>query len=185
MLIVDISATVENMVTSFNKKMKELEDLKREYQEKLKILNTYIDRIQTSGTNLQVTIGDKEIINLLSSEVSCPNCLENLYNLNQSSEYFLIPKKKVRLICEVEEPKGVNKMISTVQTSFENLQVSRQPSSPIAAVKKVHHSNLKKTCSYCKKRGHSRAHCFTRLSKDPSESKSHDFNSSATITGSS
>ncbi|SGZ50019.1 CIC11C00000003366 [Sungouiella intermedia] len=195
MLIADVSATVENLAILVNKKSNELAKLQQEYQEKLEILNKYIGKIEDAekcedSTRLEVSKKDSnslensqisqlkklesesllqdeslesqnsQILHLISSPVCCPNCLEKFYDLSSKSEFVLIPRNKVHLL----QNQKANHIIENVQQSIGDLQISELP-------KKLH-GKLKKTCSYCKKPGHSRARCFTRLSRDPSEPKS-------------
>lgn len=175
MLIAEVSATVENLAILVHKKSNELAKLQKEYHEKLEILNKYIDMIaekteylenvenpeqsqtsQKSGNLQNSPETDNTLLKLISTPVYCPLCLNTLYDLSSNSDFVLIPRNKVHLLGD--EGHTVEK----VETAMESLQVSEQP-----VAKK--HGKLKKTCSYCKKPGHSRARCFTRLSKDPSE----------------
>lgn len=171
MLIADVSSTVENLALLVNKKANELAKLQREYEEKLEIINAYIGKIAQrpesekleKSQELEISknsreIPENELLKLISTPVCCPLCLNTLYDLSSTSEFVLVPRNKAHLLRDFDDT--VNK----VQTSVENLQVSEQPAKK--------HGKLKKTCSYCKKPGHSRARCFTRLSKDPSEPQS-------------
>lgn len=171
MLIADVSATVENLAVLVNKKANELAKLQQEYQEKLEVINAYIGKIAQRPESESVVkskefensknlreIPDNELLKLISTPVCCPLCLNTLYDLSSTSEFVLIPRNKAHLLQDIEDT------VDKVQTGVENLQVSEQPAKK--------HGKLKKTCSYCKKPGHSRARCFTRLSKDPSKPQS-------------
>lgn len=181
MLIAEVSATVENLAILVHKKSNELAKLQKEYHEKLEILNKYIGKIAENTQYLEIVENpeqsqtsqksgklqnssettDNTLLKIISTPVCCPLCLNTLYDLSFNSDFVLIPRNKVHLIGDGDEGHTVEK----VESAMESLQVSEKQVS-----KK--HGKLKKTCSYCKKPGHSRARCFTRLSKDPSEPQS-------------
>lgn len=174
----DVSATVENLAVAVNQKLADLTRLQHEYLAKINLLNRYISQFQPDDNEQaeQAKPVDDQIINLISSKVCCPSCNENLYDLTENSEYILIPKNQARLPSVGEKSRDIDHAIESVQQRVGSLQVA--PQGPVGEAgnnsRKQSHTKLKRTCSYCKKPGHSRARCFTRLSKEPGQPKPRD-----------
>lgn len=164
----ELQEVIDNLVKAVAARESELEKLAKEYQEKLNVLNSYIDQFQQLSNDNLESQDEQKIQELLSAEISCPLCHANLYKLDNDSEFLLVPKLKVKSILRGTLADKAN-AADSLKATLKSLQISDQL--PQTVVAKKLHRPKKMTCSYCKKLGHSRARCFTRLSQDPSEGK--------------
>lgn len=154
MLIVEVLKTVGELASAITQKTQELERLKQEYESKLRVVNLYIARIEGASQET-----DSDICSVLETQLRCSKCQNVVYDLNQDTEYILIPKKKAHLLRSAG---------GSLDTELGDLSLHAQtPNSTSAVYVKPKKSNSKKTCSFCNQTGHSRARCFERLSKEP------------------
>lgn len=161
----ELAEVIDNLVKAVASRESELDNLAKEYKEKLNVLNDYIHHIQTLTNVEESGESDKSSEELLKADMECPLCHANLYKLNSESDFLLIPKLKVGSILQ-NTPKERGERAASLAKALENLQVTEE--APPAVTPRKLHKTKKMTCSYCKKPGHSRARCFTRLSQDPS-----------------
>lgn len=176
----ELAEVIENLVKAVATRESELDQLAKKYQEKLNILNDYIHQIQALTNVEESSENGESTEKLLETDVDCPLCHANLYKLNSESDFLLIPKLKIRSILQ-NTPKERGESAASLAKALENLQVTEE--APQAATPRKLHKQKKMTCSYCKKLGHSRARCFTRLSQDPSD-KTYQSSSQAVGTSS-
>lgn len=149
MLIPDISATVEQLAGAVSKKYEELAKIKAEYEDKLRYLNSVIERVNPSG-GIQDTIDEDAFAEIIRESACCPNCDHKLSNSDEALNYVILPKFKVYL----RSPSTETQDSATVKMA------NTEPSSSKRETKKI--------CSYCHKPGHTRARCLLRLSTEPS-----------------
>lgn len=168
MLIVEFLKTVGQLAEAITHKNAELERLKIEYEKKLALLNSYIG-IYASNQDGQ-ELDDTKLIDLISQDFKCPNCEHKLYSLMKDSDFVLIPKKKIKTP-QTGSP-GLSDQLRQLSLDAQKLSsttLDQKENQPIQEKQKRHHGGKqKRTCSYCKESGHSRAKCFKRLTKDTS-----------------
>lgn len=149
MLLAEISKSMGDLALAVNRKTAELDRMKAEYDTKLRIVNKYIDKINAMmDSSSQTELGE---LDALEKTVSCPACHTKVYDLDEESEYVLVPRNKIHLLRETESESA------TREIKAEPLPVPKPGRSKSRTI----------TCSYCNKTGHSRARCFVRLSKEP------------------
>lgn len=163
MSIVELLKSVDILARAIAEKTKELEDLKKVYEEKLETINAYILNVQESILlQDQDEIDDDHFISQITEPIRCTKCNTEVYGNTLDSKFILVPKSKLKNIIpkqmkpEVKIP-NVEKLTLSSSTDSEKL------------TRNHHYSKSKKTCSYCKKAGHSRAKCLTRLSTPSSD----------------
>ncbi|OBA19419.1 hypothetical protein METBIDRAFT_33112 [Metschnikowia bicuspidata var. bicuspidata NRRL YB-4993] len=169
MLFAEVSKSMGELATAISKKHQELDQLKNEYERKLRLLDQYLSHLPTNKQSKQDVSGFVENIQNLKSPVTCPHCNNTLFDLLQDTDFVIVPKDRL-------------KAFSVDLSGAENLRVVDKPgilvapptgSSPILQQPSAHNqSRLKRTCSYCHKPGHSRAKCFTRLNREPPHQRS-------------
>ena len=162
MLFADIYKSLGELAGAIAKKNKEVEELKSEYERKLRVVERYLQHFPGAEPALDANA----LVNLLekAEPVTCPNCSTTLYDLLKHTDFVLVPKSRLRIQSET----GTEE----IAPNQENLPGSKdQPHQLPEPAKKPHNnrhgSKLKRTCSYCNKAGHSRARCFTRLNGEP------------------
>ncbi|OVF09503.1 hypothetical protein A9F13_05g03245 [Clavispora lusitaniae] len=172
MSIADVSKTLGGLAEAIHKKSAELEALEKEYKRKLVLLNSYIGKLE-AGTGSQDQEApektEEEIVRLLETPVRCKNCSNVVYDPNSECDYVLIPKTRVNILQDAKL--GQDSTTETVKT--EEIIKDKDPTETeenhklpgFSSDNKHRKSKSKKTCSYCNKAGHSRARCFSRLSK--------------------
>lgn len=164
MSIVELQKSVDTLARAVADKTKELEDLKKVYDEKLNTINAYMLNVQESlGLEGQDEIDDDHFISRISEPIRCDKCDTEVYGNDAGSQFVLVPKSMLRNIIsqkKVEIP------------AMQNLTLA-EPIHSEKSSKNHHYSKSKKTCSYCKKTGHSRAKCLTRLSTPVNETSLH------------
>lgn len=176
MQVEEVSKALESLADVVNRKSAELDRLKREYTQKIEILNGYIRKFHSNTSEQSEPADDNAILELLTSKIACPSCLKEIYLLDSENEYILVPKRLVRLLetqqhKSNEQPTDAKITVDTVTKSLGEMEVTNEENVQPVVARKLHHSKQKRTCSYCKKPGHSRARCFARLNKDPTEPK--------------
>lgn len=172
MLIADVSKTLGGLAEAIHKKSAELEALEKEYKRKLVLLNLYIGKLE-AGTGSQDQEApektEEEIVRLLETPVRCKNCLNVVYDPNTECDYVLIPKTRVNILQDAKLGQDLTKETVKTDEIFkdkESTETEEHRKLPgLLSDNKHRKSKLKKTCSYCNKAGHSRARCFSRLSK--------------------
>ncbi|KAM9910514.1 hypothetical protein OXX69_004414 [Metschnikowia pulcherrima] len=162
MSFADISKSLGELAGAIAKKNKEVEELKSEYERKLRVVERYLQHFPGAEPALDANA----LVTLLENDepVTCPNCSTTLYDLSKHTGFVLVPKNRLRIQSETGT--------EIIASDQENLSGSRdQPHKLSEPAKKPynnrHGSKSKRTCSYCNKTGHSRARCFTRLNGEP------------------
>ncbi|CUM64126.1 uncharacterized protein PRCAT00001717001 [Priceomyces carsonii] len=175
MSIVEFLTTIDKLVQSINDKNQELEDLKKTYNSKLEIINKYVKKLQELHGELDVDplskLTHKQFIRNLENSVLCPNCDEKVWSLDADSDYILFPKTQLMHLLP-EFPEGncaedIQAPVIEKSKPEQNIQIYHNTQRNIEknTYRSANLTTPKKTCSYCKKPGHSRSKCFIRLSK--------------------
>lgn len=140
MSIVELQKTVETLAQLITQKNQELEQLKLDYDAKLKQINNYISVFSPDG----LPIDDTKLIDIIGQPVKCNNCEHIVWDIKQNTDFLIVPKNSIRYL---QNPQPVPKK--------EPFQYQTKS-----------HSKSKKTCSYCNETGHLRARCFKRLNSE-------------------
>ncbi|KAK6460070.1 hypothetical protein DFJ63DRAFT_315944 [Scheffersomyces coipomensis] len=185
MSIVDLSKTVENLAKVVNQKNKELEELKKEYDEKLQIINSYISKIQSiapsteSKTLLEVessSLDISEFSSVISSTINCNKCDAMIWDNQKETDFVLIPRHKLQYLLASTKDVSPESTLSDVTEQVKAFSIRKTPVSENSTIHNTPHSSYsnksKRLCSFCKKPGHSRAKCNLRLSMPINESQS-------------
>lgn len=173
MLLLELSKSMGDLAIVINKKTAELDAVKSEYSKKLSILNKYIEKIEKLTQPQEGELKRNGDESLLQNSIDCPNCHHKVYDLESESEFILIPCNKFILLCDTSDELPNERQSSQPAHEGNSSQPARDTGQPNAKYlistkpKASKSGNSKKTCSYCHKSGHSRARCFTRLSKEP------------------
>ncbi|CCE85339.1 Piso0_004928 [Millerozyma farinosa CBS 7064] len=171
MSIVELSKTIDTLAKSINEKNEELERLKRDFDNKLKVINQYIGLFNNKdGEEAEElnNMNSKELTEMITKKIHCNHCNNIIWDVNQESEYILIPRSAVKLIrvddktmpqqkFENTASKGVSANLGSSESQFE------KPATQSTKTKKKGRSHI--TCSYCHQQGHVRANCHARLNK--------------------
>lgn len=171
MSIVELLKSVDTLAKIINQKNLELEELKKGYDSKLHEINKYIRILQEQeGIETEKDIPEDVFREKISSTIKCNKCNHEVWNINSDSDFIIIPKRKLkyllghesdrRLLNELKELK-----IQNDSTVYNNSDIRPSPHEYPGpkGYKKQYNTKSKKTCSYCSKPGHSRAHCLVRL----------------------
>lgn len=148
MSIIELLNEIGKLAQIINEKNHELENLRKNYDTKLQMINKYIEELSLSSSSSPSTITEERLIAQLSESIECPNCQYRIWENCKNSDFLLIPKSKIA----TRSNPGLYDKASTPPTPVE-------PSTITKPYKKK--SNI--VCSYCKKTGHTRAKCRTRL----------------------
>ncbi|CUM49053.1 unnamed protein product [Debaryomyces tyrocola] len=171
MSIVELLKSVDTLAKIINQKNHELEELKKGYDAKLHEINKYIrvlqeqEDVKPDGEMPEEVFREK-----IDSIIKCSKCDHEIWNINSNNEFIIIPKKKLQYLLGNESDKrlldGLRELTiqkdSGADTNSEIRPSPKGYSSP-KGYKKQYNTKSKKTCSYCSKPGHSRAHCLIRL----------------------
>lgn len=150
MSIIELLNEIGKLAEIINEKNRELENLRKNYDSKLQVINKYIEDLSLSLSPLPSldTITDENLITRLSTPIECPNCHNRVWENSKNSDFLLIPKHKITTGSELQQE----------DTSLTTLTQSLPPLS-----NKPSKNKSKIECSYCKKKGHTRAKCRIRL----------------------
>ena len=171
MSIVELLKSVDTLAKIINQKNNELEELKKGYDAKLHEINKYIRILQEhEGVEPDGEMPDAVFREKIDSITKCSKCDHEIWNINSNSEFIIIPKQKLQYLLGNESDKrlldGLRELTiqkdSGTDTNSEIRPSPKGYSSP-KGYKKQYNTKSKKTCSYCSKPGHSRAHCLIRL----------------------
>lgn len=171
MSIVELLKTIDTLAQSIKEKNEELERLKKDFDDKLKVINQYIRLFNNrDGEKDQESsnMSSEELTGMISKKIRCNHCNNLVWDLNQESQYILVPKYTLRLICADDamipqlnsENSGAKNMLAclgSLEAQFDKL--ATQPTK----TKKKGKPHI--TCSYCHQQGHVRANCHARLNK--------------------
>lgn len=152
MSIIELLNEIGKLAQIINDKNHELENLRKNYDTKLQMINKYIEELSFPSSSLSSsssTITEERLIKQLSEPIECPNCQYKIWESCKNSDFLLIPKNKIA----TRSNPGLDDKVSTPPVPVEPPTITKQ-------LKKK--SNV--VCSYCKKTGHTRAKCRTRLS---------------------
>ncbi|CCE86438.1 Piso0_004928 [Millerozyma farinosa CBS 7064] len=171
MSIVELSKTIDTLAKSINEKNEELERLKKDFDDKLKVINQYIGLFNNKdGEQVQELnkMSSEELTSMITKKIHCNNCNNIVWDLNQESEYILIPKSPVKLIRAddktISQPKSENSAVKNVSATMGSSEAQLdKPATQSTRTKKKGRSHI--TCSYCRQQGHVRANCHARLNK--------------------
>ncbi|GEQ68238.1 hypothetical protein JCM33374_g1905 [Metschnikowia sp. JCM 33374] len=183
MSFAEVSKSMGDLAAAITKKNMELDRLKSEYEKKLRLVEAYLSHLPMAKTSSEKDAGDfVHSLESLHSPITCPRCSSTLFDLDKESDFVLIPKSRLR---SMEKKSGGYIRGRQTWVSGEGETRKDIPGKSVDSVNPVNapnsskspriyqpnthssHSKSKRTCSYCNKSGHSRARCFTRLSRDP------------------
>lgn len=180
MLLIEILRTVGQLAEAVAQKTAEVDKLKKDYEKKLATVNKYIELLTSHNANNDVLSEDKAM-ELIEKDITCPHCHKNVNSLQENPDYVVVPRKKIHVPQQSARDVAnqlhqltldTQKVRQDITTHEEKDPVSGPKDLPKDSIpkepKKHHGGKLKRTCSYCKQPGHSRARCFKRLTKDPS-----------------
>ncbi|EMG48726.1 hypothetical protein SBY92_004049 [Candida maltosa Xu316] len=156
MSIVELSNEIGKLAQIINEKNQELDELRKNYDAKLQIINKYISSLPTSSSSSSA-ITDDQFIKQVSTPISCPQCQHTIWDIQKphDSEFLLIPKQCIQTQSKVESSRVVENLPPQTKTIHESKNKNKS----------------KVICSYCKKTGHTRAKCRTRLNTPVSTSE--------------
>lgn len=170
MSIVELLKTIDTLAKSINEKNEELERLKKDFDDKLKVINQYIGLFNNRDEEQvqELNMSSDELTGMITKNIHCNNCNNIIWDLNQESEYILIPKSAVKLIRAddktISHPKPENLAVKNVVATLGSLEAQfDKPAMQLTKAKKKGRSHI--TCSYCHQQGHVRANCHARLNK--------------------
>mmetsp|Transcript_81 Transcript_81/g.84 ORF Transcript_81/g.84 Transcript_81/m.84 type:complete len:180 (+) Transcript_81:30-569(+) len=175
MSIVELLKSVDTLAKIINQKNLELEELKKGYDSKLHEINKYIRILQEQEaieTEKDIKDIPEEIFReKIGSTIRCSNCDHEVWSINSDSDFIIIPKRKLQYLLGHERDGSLLNELKdlTIQNDLATHKSPEIRSSPhhysgFNGYKKQYNTKSKKTCSYCSKPGHSRAHCLIRLS---------------------
>lgn len=171
MSIVELLKSVDTLAKIINQKNHELEELKKGYDSKIHEINKYIKILQEQeGIKPDEQIPENVFRDKIDNVIKCSKCDHEIWNINSNSEFIIIPKQKLQYLLGNESDKRLLDELreltiqkdSGMDTNSEIRPSSKGFSNP-KGNKKQYNTKSKKTCSYCSKPGHSRAHCLIRL----------------------
>lgn len=159
MSLVEVLKSLDELAKAFHEKSASLDKVKLEYTAKLKFINKYIERLPTTSENEDghESVEDDKLLNQLSSSITCKNCKHIVWD-NQQSDLVLIPRKMLKV------PEVVDKQDVADRDNIRNLQQMLILDQEVPKSSKKFSS--KRVCSYCNKKGHSRAKCYARLTNE-------------------
>lgn len=171
MSIVDLLKSVDTLAKLITQKNQELESLKKNYDAKLNQINKFINLIN-SQTSLEQEpprdeISDDELLKIIDKKISCLSCHQEIWDINEDTDFIIIPKKKIQFL--LKQQQWDQKNSNELSDKLNNISIGasatddRSPSPYQSTYTPHKKSNFKKTCSYCHKKGHSRARCLERL----------------------
>ena len=171
MSIVELLKSVDTLAKIINQKNHELEELKKGYDAKLHEINKYIRILQQQeDVKPDVEMPEEVFRDKIDTIIKCNKCDNEIWNINSDSEFIIIPKKKLRYLLRNESDEklldGLRELDlqkSPNSDTTPEIRPSPKEYSSVKSYKKQYNTKSKKTCSYCSKPGHSRAHCLTRL----------------------
>ncbi|CCG23060.1 hypothetical protein CORT_0D02120 [Candida orthopsilosis Co 90-125] len=144
MSIVELSQEIDKLAKVIIQKNLELENLKKGYDERLRVINDFIAKVHPGQVNERIS--SETFTQQISKSITCPNCNHVVYN-NSQEEFVLLPNKQIEYLSS--EGGVVKPQVTTPQPMKLSTQNSKRKSHI--------------TCSYCKKQGHTRANCKKRL----------------------
>lgn len=159
--------TVDSLVRTVANKNLELEELKKNYDERLHLINRYIELVQNAAKEEEdkaasdgrrsELISQEQFLGLVNQKVECSDCRKTFWDNSELLEYVLIPKKTLKYLLKGSE--------DPLSDAFGKLRTAPVYSGTVAGSgqRRKEQPKGKKTCSYCHKTGHSRAKCFARL----------------------
>lgn len=157
MAIVELLKSLDNLARAIVEKNKEVDEMKKEYESKLRTVNQYLKLLQ-DPTNHSTT-NEETFLTALANQATCPHCEKHL-NTSASSEFVLIPRNQIAIkstpVGDEEEAQETTINDTTEECTSKESEIRH------GQAKKQ--NNSKRICSYCKAPGHSRAKCFKRLS---------------------
>lgn len=163
MLFAEVSKSMGELAAAINKKNQELDLLKNEYEKKLRLVEAYLLHLPAAEPPVLDARDFVSNLENLDRQVTCPNCSNTILERAENMGFVLLPKNRLRP--RDEAATCIEKPLSNPEPGF---QVPPLPGPSSRIPQHNIHSKLKRTCSYCNKPGHSRARCFTRLSREPS-----------------
>lgn len=159
MSIGQLQKCVEDLAKVVSQKDKELKELKKEYDSRLRVINQYLDRL---GVLDRKCLKAEELEKIIRQPITCENCEEVIWKVDEDAQCLLIPKSKLELL----DAKGKNELERRNGPQSDSLEPKKQVNDQETGRRTGRQINLysKKICSYCKKTGHTRAKCFKKLS---------------------
>lgn len=163
MSVVELLKTIDGLANAINEKNKEIENLKRNYSEKIFIVNSYISLLQQAGSfetdKQQNAFNEEDLIKALKEPLRCSKCSATIISNESNKDFFILPKNTIQFLNgKIEEQVSPPKL----ETNKSN-ETTIQRSEDKYSKRNDHKNKSKKTCSYCHKTGHSKARCFKRL----------------------
>lgn len=169
MSIVELLKSVDQLAKAVTSKNKELDQLKENYNAKIEQMNHYLSKIQQLAlpqTSNDSEINDEEFLDMVNSS-QCSNCNLKL----DTEEYIVIPRAQLKqLISNDSQLKDdlanlkLDNTINEEERHSASIPTAHKSKQSIYTPPVKERGNTKKICSYCKKQGHTRAKCLTRLS---------------------
>lgn len=172
MTLLEVLQKVDQLARSFHEKSKALDNLKTEYTRKLELINEYVKTLPNleQGELNNESISDEVLLTQLKTQLVCQNCkLEVVLD----NDFVMLPKKMIKVPKHIEDSDN-EETIRQMQKLLVQASNSQAPdanssdtnSSSLRDNKNKSKTLSKKICSYCNKRGHSRARCYTRLNNE-------------------
>lgn len=173
MSVVDLLKSVDTLAKIINQKNRELDELKKGYDAKLHEINKYVEVLQKLGLtdDKNEVMSEERFRKIIHQPAKCSNCNHEIWNIDGDGELVAIPRKKLQYILQ-----NTHMDVPSLLGGMEDLKIKDNESSCFeprvrpnfkgnqSSNGERHFANKsKKTCSYCKKTGHSRAHCLVRL----------------------
>lgn len=127
--IKELNQRIAELALIVSLKTQEMDKIENRYNERLAILNKYINKIQK--------LVDSALPN---GELKDIDLLEKLGKYEEDDDYIIIPKKSI-VLDKLDKPKEVNSNDVPVKLPAQ------------------HNRRKKMSCSYCNERGHKRSQC--------------------------
>lgn len=159
MSLLEVLKSVDELARAYQEKTKVLDQLKSEYEGKLALINKYIETLPKEDS--QALINDEELLNRLKEPVACKNCNNTVWN-NGEGNMVLLPRSCVKVPESSKDPKDPKNPKETDDMIRRLQLIQIHPSTPNHN-SRANKNSSKRVCSYCQKKGHSRAKCFARL----------------------
>ena len=90
MSIIELLNEIGKLAEIINEKNRELENLRKNYDSKLQVINKYIEDLSLSSSPLPSldTITDENLITRLSTPIECPNCHNRVWENSKNSDFY-------------------------------------------------------------------------------------------------
>lgn len=176
MSIVELLKSVDTLAKVIHQKNLELEELKRGYDSKLREINKYIEVLHKQE-NIEdgPQVNEKDFRDIIREPVKCEKCDHTIWNMDEESDFIIMPKRKLQYILKKDNRESIEKLLDRLdreslsapdsedKSKIRQSTVGDNMQTTAPKAYRKHYNKSKKTCSYCSKPGHSRAHCMVRL----------------------